>query len=219
MFGEISNFVQKTVHKAIASSNNRPVPARTEESALAQKDDLVAIRKYFEDLENSKDDDEPEDVDIHKSDVKYLTMKPVKDMDEDRFHTGKVIISGKLWKQGRRVNKWKERLFTLRETGLSYYSNPEAGDIVVKSIANVVASEEQGIVKVETDTLGREIKVPRTRGNMFFADIVTPTGHVAEDLNKLNNKSLLGGKQNCFCVQTEGNIYILSANRYVNRLS
>mmetsp|Transcript_18249 Transcript_18249/g.21088 ORF Transcript_18249/g.21088 Transcript_18249/m.21088 type:complete len:391 (+) Transcript_18249:152-1324(+) len=207
MYREISNLVEKMVHRAMVGSPDQPT---SQADPVSNKDDLVAIRKYFADLEQSKDEEE-EVEEVHKSDVKYLTMKPVKDMDEERYHTGKAIISGKLWKQGRRVNRWKERYFILRETGISYYSNPEAGDLILESVEKSIESDVPNVVQIG-ETTDDQQKLPRTRGNMFFADIVTPTGHVVEDLNKLKNKALLGGKQNCFCVQTEENIYILSAN-------
>eukprot|EP00511_Aplanochytrium_stocchinoi_P010961 CAMPEP_0204872504 /NCGR_PEP_ID=MMETSP1348-20121228/38355_1 /ASSEMBLY_ACC=CAM_ASM_000700 /TAXON_ID=215587 /ORGANISM="Aplanochytrium stocchinoi, Strain GSBS06" /LENGTH=453 /DNA_ID=CAMNT_0052027397 /DNA_START=81 /DNA_END=1442 /DNA_ORIENTATION=- len=229
MLKEITNFVESMVQKAVISKEDGKKEKSVDDdefddkegvnSKVTNHDQMLAVKKYFAELEaaDGGDEEEAPEKELHKSSVKYLTMKPVKDMDEERYHSGKVIISGKLWKQGRRVNIWKERYFTLRETGLSYYSNPAAGDIICESINSpdpveeLVKAKEADNVNGNADGEKKEKKVPRPRGNMFFADIVTPTGHVVEDLN-LFKKSLLGGKENAFCVQTEGTIYILSAN-------
>lgn len=224
MLKEITNFVESMVQGALTSNNDSNDTEELDDkdgknNGVTANDQMIAVKQYFRELQADQVEQANDDEEVAATDagghvkVKYATMKPLKDIDEERYHSGKVILSGILWKQGRRVNIWKERYFTLRETGLSYYSDPKAGNDIVADINKKAEAEAEKSAEDQKEEDGDEDKKKtyRSRGNMFFADIVTPTGHVVEDL-RLMKKSALGGRKNCFCVQTEGNIYILCAN-------
>lgn len=256
VFNEIVNNVAGMIEKLIVTRQERTTtetpsvqvettdveepPQETQETQ--EEEEVNVVQRFFEKLNtNNGNTLKPlqKEADKEIGGKIYSSWNPLGEISNDtnaedeRYHTGPIIFSGILMKQGRKPNIWKERFFILRETGLSYYTHidpftidavkymvdnnkePKKGSLPIVHKNTIQITRGKGRLKGAQDSDLKVIdrlkkKKPVPRGNIFFVDCITPRGRIIEDLNWLSD-ALKGNKQNAFLIQTHHSMFSLAA--------